>query len=221
MSQSDSDSSTHKYRYTVDITPVTKQLKALLMGLAGLSLLALLVHIVRLNLVLSGAWSKTHLATAYQIDRVVWQISVPIYIVVFITFLTWVYRANLNCHGFGAQGMQFSPGWSVVWYFVPILNCYKPYQAMVEIWKVSTDPERWRDVPDTPFIGWWWSSWVLSAALGWGIQLTAPSIKTLDEFKQIMVAYIIFDIVDILFCIFTVMLVSAVWQKQENLVRRR
>ncbi len=63
-----------------------------------------------------------------------------VFIVTGVAFLKWIYRANLNCRGFGAQDMRFTPGWSVGYYFIPFLNLVRPYQSMKEIWQVSHDP---------------------------------------------------------------------------------
>jgi hypothetical protein len=34
-----------------------------------------------------------------------------------ILVLMWIYRANANARRLGVSGMQFTPGWSVGWYF--------------------------------------------------------------------------------------------------------
>lgn len=79
-----------------------------------------------------------------------------------IAFLVWTYRARKSLDALGVRGMRFSLGWSVGWFFVPIANLWKPYQAITEIWRAS-DPERdannaegWRDahVPQL-FLAWW------------------------------------------------------------------
>ena len=44
------------------------------------------------------------------------------------------------------QGMKFSPGWSVGFYFIAILGFWKPYQAMKEIWQASKNPSSWQSV---------------------------------------------------------------------------
>ncbi|MDA7888799.1 DUF4328 domain-containing protein, partial [Akkermansiaceae bacterium] len=65
------------------------------------------------------------------------------FVVTGIVFLAWVRRANINSRGFGAANMNFSPGWSIGFYFIPILNLFKPFQAMKEILFVSRDAKRW------------------------------------------------------------------------------
>lgn len=69
-----------------------------------------------------------------------------IYIGAAITFLKWVYRSNWNARALGASGMRFTPGWSIGWYFIPIALIWKPYQAMKEIWKASSNPDHWEGI---------------------------------------------------------------------------
>lgn len=79
-----------------------------------------------------------------------------------IAFLIWTYRARRSLDALGVRGMRFSPRSSVGWFFVPIANAWKPYQAISEIWRAS-DPERdandaegWRDGPvPQVFLAWW------------------------------------------------------------------
>ncbi len=48
----------------------------------------------------------------------------------------WIYRAHANLRDRGIE-METSPGWAVGWFFVPIMNLFKPFQAMRELWSES------------------------------------------------------------------------------------
>jgi hypothetical protein len=74
--------------------------------------------------------------------------QVALFIVTGIVFLTWIHRANRNARALGAEGMRFTPGWSVGWYFVPIMSLWKPFQAMREIWQASAQSrcQGWAEV---------------------------------------------------------------------------
>ncbi|HEU5116180.1 MAG TPA: DUF4328 domain-containing protein, partial [Isosphaeraceae bacterium] len=85
-----------------------------------------------------------------------------VFLVTAITFLKWIYRANLNSRGFGAQNMQFSPRGAVGYYFVPFVNLVRPYQAMKEIWQISHGPSHWQANPGSALLGWWWALWLIS-----------------------------------------------------------
>jgi hypothetical protein len=89
-----------------------------------------------------------------------------LFVVTGIVFLTWIFRANRNARALGAQGMRFTPGWSVGWYFVPIMSLWKPFQAMREIWQASVQPGNWQAVPTPPLIGWWWALYLINLFLG-------------------------------------------------------
>ena len=56
-----------------------------------------------------------------------------------IPFLMWVHRVARNARALGARDLRFSPGWAVGWYLVPIMQLFRPYQAMKEIW-LASDP---------------------------------------------------------------------------------
>jgi hypothetical protein len=82
-----------------------------------------------------------------------------------ILVLKWIHRANYNARQLGAEGMRYSPGWSVGWYFVPIFCLWKPYQAMVEIWKAGSNPSNWQAEPTAAILRIWWFLWLLSTVV--------------------------------------------------------
>lgn len=63
----------------------------------------------------------------------------------FIFLLVWVYKANKNSHGFGSQGMRYSPSMAVCWFFVPVANLIVPVLVLREIFKVSQNPMEWKE----------------------------------------------------------------------------
>ncbi len=95
----------------------------------------------------------------------------------------WIYRANCNARALGASGMAFSPRAAVGWYFVPVANLWKPYQAMKEIWQASVSPFGWRRQPVSWLVPCWWlllgllGSWT-AAMVAWTAQ---KSVDAIDE----------------------------------------
>lgn len=83
-----------------------------------------------------------------------------------VAFAIWVYRANVNARQLGAQEMEFTPGWAVGWYFVPIFSFWKPYQAVKEIWRASRNPGAWQSEAVPSLLPWWWTFWVASCIAG-------------------------------------------------------
>jgi len=79
-----------------------------------------------------------------------------------LVFFTWVFRASDNSHGFGAKRMQYSPGWAVGSWFIPIANLVWPYQAIKEVYLVSRDPKNWKKDNVVSIVEFWWIIRMLS-----------------------------------------------------------
>jgi hypothetical protein len=84
----------------------------------------------------------------------------------FILVGCWIYRANANAHSF-SDYMSISPGGAIGWYFVPIANLFKPFQAMKETWLASHYGGNWHSEPVPSSVNWWWGLWLATNMLGW------------------------------------------------------
>ena len=79
-----------------------------------------------------------------------------------IAFCLWIHRASWNLRALTQGPVRFSPGWSVGCFFVPIVNLFRPYQVMNEIYRVSHGRQS-----GSPLLGIWWASWLVGGYLGW------------------------------------------------------
>jgi hypothetical protein len=106
---------------------------------------------------LSGAIDDTQWTISDTIDTFIFIASIPI----FIIFLVWFYRATKNINSFGAKYVN-SPGMAVVWWFIPIMNLWKPHEVAQQIWRASnpeiklTEGTEWRKVSSSNVITIWW-----------------------------------------------------------------
>ena len=90
-------------------------------------------------------------------------VDIGILIVSAIVFLVWVYRAHANLHALGLLGLKFSPGWAVLWWFIPLANLIQPARAMAELFRTvrSHDPAAapgaaaQRQTGIAPVVVWW------------------------------------------------------------------
>lgn len=71
-----------------------------------------------------------------------------------LLYLAWVYRAARNVRALGALNLPTSPGWAVGWYFVPIANIWKPFEALKDIWSASISAPAWRKHEPPSIVGW-------------------------------------------------------------------
>lgn len=104
-----------------------------------------------------------------------------------ILFCVTIHRLNKNARALGSKGMEFTPGWSVGWFFIPIANLFKPYQAVREIYQAS-DPRAgefdWRQSPVLAPLGFWWGAWIvgnivdnIEARITWRQMPISPEIS--------------------------------------------
>ena len=141
-------------------------------------------------------------------------IQFSIFIITSIVFLRWICFSNSNSRSLGASGMQFTPGWTIGYYFVPFLNLYKPYRAMKEIWKTSKDPKNWEMVKTPSFFPQWWTLWLISNILGnisFRLSMKAEELNELFVSSSVTLAS---DLVDIPLTLIAIKMVSQIFEMQ-------
>jgi hypothetical protein len=77
----------------------------------------------------------------------------------------WIYRAHANLRAAGMEGFEFSPSWAVGWFFVPLANLFKPFQAMRELWNTSRNELGGYTEETDPILRWWWGTWLFGNIL--------------------------------------------------------
>jgi Domain of unknown function (DUF4328) len=146
-------------------------------------------------------------------------IDFSIFVVSGVLILMWIYRANYNARQLGANGMTFTPGWSVGWYFVPVATLWKPYQAMKEIWRASHMPADWQNAPISALLSWWWLLWLVGNFLGQAVLRMSLRAKEIDELMTVNRIYLVSDALDIALALVTLALINAIYRAQMAHVR--
>jgi hypothetical protein len=88
-----------------------------------------------------------------------------------ISFLVWFSRSYRNLRALGAEGLEYSPGVAIGWWFVPVVNCWKPFQVAVEIWRASDPAAAKNDfasragMPTPALLAIWWMGWLTALVL--------------------------------------------------------
>lgn len=79
--------------------------------------------------------------------------------------LVWIYRAHSNLSFLGAK-TDYSPGWAVGWFFVPVANLFKPYNAMKQLWQASHSLSAWKETMIPALLPWWWALMLIQSLVG-------------------------------------------------------
>ena len=125
-----------------------------------------------------------------------------------IVFLCWIYRANKNLGILSKYPMRFTPGWSIGWYFIPVANLFKPFQAMDEIYVRSKNTTE----ANSRILGWWWLFWIASGVAGQiAMRMTFRAVD-LETSLRATTAYIVSDSIDIVLGVLALLLVMDIWK---------
>lgn len=165
----------------------------------------------------------TSLETAYadgklaiEILQIIGIASLIAFIASALLILQWIYRANVNARQLDAQNMNYTPAWSIAYYFIPVFNLWKPYQAMKEIWLTSQKSADGHFSKSSPILPLWWTLWLASNLLGQFIFRLSASAEKLPELVNLNLISQASNVIDILLAIVTYAMIKAVYQMQSS-----
>jgi hypothetical protein len=212
-----------------DPSKLTQWLKYLLYASIAIDLIALFSGILQYHLLSdfqSGVYSSQALAVAAaesndKRQQIIGFLQLGITIATTILFAMWIYRANFNARQLGAQGMRFSPAWSIGYYFIPVLLLWKPYQAMKEIWQASKNPASWTTVKRGSILPWWWFFFLAAGLLGQATFRASLQAKEINELIRSTGIAMASDLVSIPATIIALVLVKQIYAMQMSHVQRR
>ncbi len=210
-----------KYQYTKDPNALTQFLKTMLYMFIAVRILGFADATIQVNFFMGVLLNNVEAIAIAARQQLVFIQYLIVIILTGIVFLLWIYRTSLNCHGFGTKGMRFSPRWSIGYFFIPILNLFEPYLAMKEIWRVSTDPVEWRQEKGSTLLTWWWVLWLITllSFLAYLTSFLTPMEASLETMQALSLAAACTSAIDIFSGIAALLLVTAIYRKQEELVK--
>jgi hypothetical protein len=146
-------------------------------------------------------------------------------IAVIVVFLMWIYSAHANLRALGSrefyESLRFSPGWAVGYFFIPIVNLFRPIQVVQEIWRASDPnvqsehPHAWKRAPGCVLAGFWWAFWLVGNMLGnASFQASLATADNVNRFKTSLVLGIVGDLFSIVAGIFVILVILAIKQRQ-------
>lgn len=137
----------------------------------------------------SGSLAPQQVEEHTALQTPLWILCVVTQISASIAFLFWVYYVHRNLRALQNESLEFTSGWAVGWFFVPIMHLYKPFQAVREIWRCS-DPETigegkpvWFQIR-VPLVRWWWGFHLTSLFAGYILQAFTGKLDTLETIRQ-------------------------------------
>ncbi len=136
-----------------------------------------LINLDQLSQSTVDAWTMTGLIGFVQI---------ALYLTTVVIAARWIYRANANTRA-SFRKLETTPPWAVGWFFIPIANLWKPYQAMADLARANRGSS-----PDLP-LGPWWAAWLTAAIVGnvssrMALSSTDTSVLTISSVLGVIAA---------------------------------
>lgn len=133
-----------------------------------------------------------------------------------VLFLMWKHRASKNLAALGVSNQRFSPRWAVAYYFIPILNLFRPYQAMEEIYLRSRIDTA--STPSYSIVTAWWCLWLISWIIGGALLSQFLNLRENDIDAHIALNYaiIVGDFLTIVTGILVFVVVRRITENQET-----
>ncbi len=154
-------------------------------------------------------------------QQLVGLLGLATFIAAAVSLLSWQFRVSSNLSSLGAANQRFSPRWAVGWWFVPIMNVFRPYQVMAEIWRasdpsVARDTVRWKASKAAALLGWWWALWLIGTYIG---RISGKLFASGDTAEDLILANQIGTVsilISIVVAVLAIFLVSRITDRQEE-----
>ena len=197
---------------------LTKALLVLLYIGIALSAFSILDSMMSYNLYSSAHISDKEINDNDMRTLVIGAVVAIFNITTIVIFLIWINKANKNSRALGSEGMQFTPGWCVGWWFIPIASLWKPYQVVREIWKTSQSSDNWQTQKNS-IVSLWWTLWIISAIVNqiiqqWSMSLYSNYNSTWLDYQNVELAFIFSLIFDIVLSVIFIEMISRICNGQ-------
>ena len=194
-----------------------------------------LIRILRLSAFLYALYvmfSVLHFLIPYSVDNEFELFDglnsitgIPILFLFLLTILLfgiWIVRANKNVRALGARELSMSPGWALGYFFIPILNLWKPKTAMNQLWLASQNPSTWNGNPKekSQVVDKWWGLWLASLAVSNSEMHYFNKAVTVEDYNKAMMIGLVASICSILSCKLAVALVDKISKMQTEIFDR-
>jgi hypothetical protein len=145
-------------------------------------------------------------------EQAIGVIQIIVFVISAITFIQWFRRAYFNLH-LRVNHLSETEGWAAGCWFVPIMNFYKPYQIMKEMFQAThfflkRNDVHTREHLSTSSLSLWWTFWIIDRFVGQFVFKYSLKAETIEELTTTTIAQIISNGIGIILAIITVKIIK-------------
>lgn len=146
-------------------------------------------------------------------------LEIVVFLATIVAWLMWQHRAYANLRLVGSRETEYTPGWSVGYWFIPILNLFRPYQITAELWRRS-ELHNGRDsigsLSRPPLILAWWVSYIGLGFLGRAYFSATMNAKGVEDFIAATDLGLVHDTLAIVSTILALVVVRGIHRFQQE-----
>lgn len=102
------------------------------------------------------------------------------YLLIFwVFFMLWIFRYSKNTHYLSNKYLKYTPGWTVGYFFIPIVNFFRPHQAISELYFENTK------FNSRKLVNWWWATWIYSTVILRVVNTITKRTNDIDLIKSL------------------------------------
>ncbi|MEM7052292.1 MAG: DUF4328 domain-containing protein [Acidobacteriota bacterium] len=130
-----------------------------------LAVVAIVSSVMVTNFLSSDVLTPAEAESHDSRQLVVTGLQLIVHLITVVFFARWIVRAHRNAWAFGGEKLRMTPGWAVGYFFLPLLNLWRPYQGMKDLWQASHNQASWSSLAAGAILPLWWLLWLLAGAL--------------------------------------------------------
>ncbi|MCZ2101569.1 MAG: protein kinase [Chitinophagales bacterium] len=143
------------------------------------------------------------------IDSIISALYLVVSVISGVTFIKWFRRSYFNLH-LKVDGLLYSEGWAAGSWFVPILNLFRPYRIMKELYIKTKDLLINNNISyhqniNTSYLGWWWVLWNVEKWIVNWLPSFILKDETISELITSSIIYMISNSINVLLAIITIL----------------
>jgi hypothetical protein len=139
-------------------------------------------------------------------------IQIIVFVVSALTFIQWFRRAYFNLH-LRINHLSHSEGWAAGCWFMPIVNLFRPYQIMKELFQETQLFLKRNEVHTSEHLSisslsLWWTFWIIDRFFGQLVFKYTMKAETIDELTRSTIGQLISNAIGIVLAIITINIIT-------------
>jgi hypothetical protein len=135
-----------------------------------------------------------------------------------IAFIAWFHRSYKNLAPLGRE-TRHTTGWAIGYWFVPILNLFRPAQMTNELWRGSEPSVSAGESSVPALITLWWIAFLLTGVVARFASTHDSTVTSLHDLRSGDHVWVGFHVMSIVAALFAMQVVGRLTDRQEKRAR--